>query len=442
MENYDAVVIGAGSAGARAARLLAEGGLKTVVFEGVGAGGTCVLRGCVPKKLMKEAAKFASTVKHAKNQGWSIGDFSFNLKAFNAKKSSHLNRISGFYEGNMEKQGVTVVKKFASFKSNTVITDGEKDYSFKHAIIAVGSKPVMPNIEGIEHVLTSDGFFELQEIPQKTVVIGAGYIGLEFSCILNSLGSKVTTITRKGDFLSNFDQETVAYLKEKIEGNGVDFLEENVSKIVKTEDGFKVVLQNGEEIVADKVIGAIGRLPMIEELGLENTDIKFTKLAIEVDDNFKTNVENIFAVGDAVNKLNLTPVAIRHSVNVVNQILHGIEEKFDYSNIATALFSYPEFATVGLSQEQAEQQGYKVKTYKALFTPLKHIFTDNADKIFMKIVVNEESDLVLGMHLVGEDCAEIIQGFAVAMKKGLTKKDLDSNVPVHPISAEELLTLK
>ncbi len=442
MENFDAVVIGAGSAGARAARLLAEGGLKTVVFEGIGAGGTCVLKGCVPKKLMKEAAKFASIVKHAKNQGWTVPEISFDLSKFNEKKEQRLSTISNFYTSNMQNKGVTFVKKFASFKSDSIITDGEKDYSFKYAIIASGSKPFIPNIDGSEHVLTSDGFFELNEVPKSAIVMGAGYIGLEFSSILNLLGASVTTVSRKGDFLNAFDKETVTYLKEKIISNGVNIVEESVKKIEKTANGYKVILEDGKELEAEKIIGAIGRVPLIENLGLENTSIKYSPRAIEVNDYFETNVKNVFAVGDVINQLNLTPVAIRHSVNVVNQILHSKKEKFDYSNIATALFSNPEFATVGLSQEQAEQDGHKVQSYSASFTPLKHVFTENADKIFMKVIVDTESDDVLGIHIVGEDSAEIIQGFAVAMKKGLKKAELDSVVPIHPISAEELLTLK
>ena len=455
--NFDLLTIGAGSGGVRTARWSAGLGARAAIVEESRCGGTCVLRGCIPKKLMLTGSKLPSFLKYLSSYGWSVKDYSLNFQAQKSARDKELNRLEGIYENLLTKKGVAILKgKGKIVAPHTVEVDG-KTYTARFILIATGAEPTMLNVPGSEWALNSNDIFELKECPKSILIMGSGYIGLEFASIFKGFGSKVSLVFRKDKILRGFDNELRAFLQEEIIKSGIEVLPHHTIKhIVKTEQAsFKVTLnrlkkdldpsQNKELVkTADKVLFATGRKPKTKDLGLESLGIKTnTKGEIEVDEYFETSVKNIYALGDCANTpYQLTPTATMEGTLLAEHLFSGSKQKMNYNFIPTAVFSNPPVATVGLTEEQALKAGYQVKVYKSQFRPLKYTVTPLDKKTFMKMVVDEKTNKVLGMLMAGDEAPEIMQGMAVALKAGALKSDFDKTVGIHPTSAEEFVTMR
>ncbi|MEM9121476.1 MAG: glutathione-disulfide reductase [Cyanobacteria bacterium P01_F01_bin.56] len=447
--DFDLFVIGGGSGGISSARRAAQYGAKVAVAESWTLGGTCVNRGCVPKKLMMYASRFPEQFHAATGYGWNAVDNKFAWPQLINAVESELKRLNGIYEGMLDRSNVQVFPKYASFlDAHTLDVGGEKVTADK-ILIAVGGKPVAPPLPGIEHAITSDDIFHLPEQPQKAVILGGGYIGCEFACILNGLGTDVTQVIRGEKILRGFDEDIRDEIQSKMIADGIQLMTQTTIKhITKTETGVDVcVLMNGHEehILADVVsLAALGREPNVDNLGLENTKVELAAGAIAVDKYNTTAEPNIFAVGDVTDKVNLTPVAISEGRAFADTQFGGQSRTMSYENIPTAVFTSPEAATVGLTEAEAIAQYGEagVKVYRSKFRPMFYTLPNIQTKTLMKLIVHVESDLVLGAHMVGDDAAEIIQGVAIALKTGATKANFDATVGIHPSAAEEFVTMR
>ncbi len=445
MQKFDLIVIGGGSGGVRAARYAANKGKKVAIFEEKDLGGTCVVRGCVPKKIFKYAASFTEGMKLAKGFGWNFEETaSFDVDYFMDKKGVYVDKLVGIYQKNLEKAGVSIIKEKAVFKNQNTVTAGKNDYTADNIIIAVGSKPSIPQIEGKEYMLTSNEFLFNKEKYKKVIVLGGGYIGLEFASILNNLGTRVSVINLDSNILVTFDKSIVERMTNIFEKKGIVIKNSTtISKIVKTPNSL-IAEVDEEKIETDAIISCTGREPNIDGLGLENVGLELNKNgSIKVDNNFATSQKGIFAIGDVIDKVNLTPVAIRQAMNSVDFICGEEIQKFDYVNIPTAVFTLPTFATVGLREEEA-RKNYDIEVYEAEYYPLKYALLglEDKEKEYIKLIVDKKTDKILGLHIIAEGADEMIQGFSVVVSAGLTKKHLDNMVGIHPSSAEELFTLK
>lgn len=494
--DFDLLTIGGGSGGVRVARWSAGLGAKVAICERSRYGGTCVLRGCIPKKLMLVGSELPDSMKYFSSYGWSIGDYSLNWQVQKSARDKELTRLEGIYENLLSKKGVTVLKGHGKIVApHQVEVDGKK-YTAKFILIAVGCQPSLLNIPGREWALTSDDLFELTEQPRSILIMGSGYIGVEFASIFNGFGSKVSLVFRKDTLLRGFDNELRVFLQEEMIKRGVEIIpQRTVSKIVKKEDrGFEVTLsrpskQNRDsglgkaeftgdndlercdndlerseqntfsvassaettkasnmEIVktVDKVLFATGRIPMTDNLGLESVGIETNKRGeVEVNEYFETSAKNVYALGDCANTpYQLTPVATSEGMILAEHLFSGSKQKMDYRFVPTAVFSRPPVAVVGLTEEQAQEKGYEVSVYTTRFRPLKYTVTSIDKKTFIKMVVDKKTNKVLGVFMVGDDAPEIMQGMAVALKAGATKADFDKTVGIHPTSAEELVTMR
>lgn len=447
--DFDLFVIGGGSGGISSARRAAQYGAKVGVAESWTLGGTCVNRGCVPKKLLMYASRFPEQFQAATGYGWSSADSKFAWPQLVKAVENELKRLNGIYEGMLDRSNVQVFPQYASFlDAHTLDVGGEKVTADK-ILVAVGGKPVAPPIPGIEHAITSDDIFHLPEQPQKAVILGGGYIGCEFACILNGLGTEVTQVIRGEKILRGFDEDIRDEIQGKMVADGIQIMTKTAIKhIVKTDAGVDVcVLIDGHEehILADVVsLAALGRKPNIDNLGLENTQVELAAGAIAVDKYNTTAEPNIFAVGDVTDKINLTPVAISEGRAFADTQFGGQSRTMSYDNIPTAVFTSPEAATVGLTEAEAiAQYGEEgIKVYRSKFRPMFYTLPNIQTKTLMKLIVHVESDLVLGAHMVGDDAAEIIQGVAIALKTGATKANFDATVGIHPSAAEEFVTMR
>jgi len=447
--DFDLFVIGGGSGGISSARRAAQYGAKVGIAEAWTLGGTCVNRGCVPKKLMMYASRFPEQFHAATGYGWSEAESQFNWPQLITKVNDELGRLNGIYEGMLDKSNVQVFPKYASFLDDHTLEVGGEKVTADKILIAVGGKPVLPPIPGIEHAITSDDIFHLQEQPHHAVILGGGYIGCEFACILNGLGTKVTQVIRGDKILRGFDEDIRTEIQAKMEADGIHIMTETgINGITKTAKGVDVcVLIDGHEehILADVVsLAALGRKPNIEKLGLENTKVELAAGAIAVDQYNATTVPNIFAVGDVTDKMNLTPVAIAEGRAFSDTQFGGLSRTVSYENIPTAVFTTPEAATVGLTEAEAvEKYGEDgITVYRSKFRPMYYTLPNIQTKTLMKLIVHKESDRVLGAHMVGDDAAEIIQGVAIALKTGATKANFDATVGIHPSAAEEFVTMR
>lgn len=442
--DYDLFVIGGGSGGVRSARWAASLGAKVAICEEDRYGGTCVLRGCVPKKMMVYGSHFADDVETSKDYGWDISIKGFDWNYFREKREKELSRLSGLYSGMLEKNKVTVLQGRGTFKDqHTVLVDG-KEYTAKHIIIAVGGRPWVPSFPGLEHTINSNDFFELKERPKKVIINGGGFIGLEFACLLKNFGSDVHIIIRRENILRGFDQECAAYLKKQMQNAGITFHEhQNIQSVSKEGDKLTVKTEK-ETLTADQVIMATGREPFTEGLGLENVGIKVKNdQSIPVDEYSRTEVPHIFAVGDVTNRVTLTPVALQEGMLVAENLFRkDTDWAMTYDNIPSAVFSQPPLATVGLSEDEAMTEKIDFEVYASEFRPLKYTLGERQKRSLMKMIVEKKSRKVIGLHMVGDDAPEIIQGFAVAMKAGATKEVFDQTIGLHPSSAEEFVTMR
>ncbi|MBD1804524.1 glutathione-disulfide reductase [Microcoleus sp. FACHB-SPT15] len=444
--DYDLFVIGAGSGGIAAARRAAQYGAKVAIAEFKDLGGTCVNRGCIPKKMMVYASHFPDLFEDAQGFGWSPVQSTLDWKKMITGVHKELERLNGVYQNMLDKASVELFRGYAKFLDPHTLEIGDRKVTADKILIAVGGYPVKPDIPGMEYAITSDEMFLLEEQPKRLLIMGGGYIGVEFACIMNGLGSDVTQIIRNDLILRGFDDDIRAEIQQGMQKHGVRMLMITDPPIIeKTAEGLKVTLggKHNETIIVDTILAATGRKPKLKNLGIENAGVEINNGAIAVDQYSQTSQENIFAVGDCTDRMNLTPVAINEGRAFADTQFGGKSRTMAYDNIPTAVFSTPEAATVGLTEAQArEQYAEAVKVYRAKFKPTYHSLSGRDERIMMKLVVEEDTEKVLGAHMVGEQAAEIIQGVAIAIKMGATKKDFDATVGLHPSIAEEFVTMR
>lgn len=446
---FDLFVIGAGSGGIATARRAAEYGAKVGIAEFDRLGGTCVNRGCVPKKLMVYAANFSSLFEDAQGYGWSAIKSAFNWEKMITAVNNEVDRLNGIYQRMLDNSQVEILEGYGKLVDPHTVLVGDKQVTADKILIAVGGHPIKPNILGIEYAMTSDDIFHLKKQPERIVILGGGYIGTEFACIMNGLGTDVTLISRSDMILRGFDDDLRSEIQQGMINHGIKIINQvELIAIEKADGGLKVtVRKNGDiedTVVVDAVsLAALGRKPNTQNLGLENTKVKLHDGAIIVDKYSRTEEENIYAVGDCTNNINLTPVAINEGRAFADTVFGGKSRTMSYENVPTAIFSTPEGATVGLTQAQArEKYGDAVKIYRTRFRPMYYTLAGKEEKTMMKLVVNQNTDQVLGAHMVGTNAAEIIQGIAIAIKMGATKANFDATVGIHPSSAEEFVTMR
>ncbi|MDB9446712.1 glutathione-disulfide reductase [Anabaena sp. CS-542/02] len=448
--DFDLFVIGAGSGGIATARRAAEYGAKVGVAEFDRLGGTCVNRGCVPKKLMVYASHFPDLFAEAQGYGWSAVESSLDWEKMITAVNNEVTRLNGIYQKMLDNSQVELWEGYGTFIDAHTIQVGERQVTADKVLIAVGGYPIKPDIPGIEHAITSDDIFHLQEKPQRIVILGGGYIGSEFACILNGMGSEVTQIIRHDKILRGFDEDLRNEIQEGMGKHGIQILPNSqLTAIEKTPEGINVKIRRGDEeeetVVVDVVsLAATGRKPNTQKLGLENTQVQLdSKGAIIVDQYSQTTEENIYAVGDCTDNINLTPVAINEGRAFADTVFGNKCRRMSYENVPTAIFTTPEAATVGLTEAEARAKyGNAIKVYRSRFRPMYYTLAGKDEKTMMKLVVDQSNNKVLGAHMVGNSAAEIIQGVAIALKMGATKADFDATVGIHPTSAEEFVTMR
>jgi len=444
--DYDLFVIGAGSGGVRAARLASQAGARVAVAEEHRVGGTCVIRGCIPKKFMVYASEFSAAFKTAEGFGWTVGKPTFDWAKFRAANETEVARLSGVYVRNLNNAGVEIVHSRAELRGAHAIalTGEDRSVTADRILVATGGWPVLPALPGIEHAISSNEAFHLPELPRRILIVGGGYIALEFAGIFNGLGVDTTLPYRGENILRGFDDDVRTHLAGEVERRGIKvLLGAHHEAIEKTDKALISRLTNGQSLETDVVMFATGRAPKTDRLGLESAGVAVNaRGAVVVDDYSKTNVENIWAVGDVTDRINLTPVAIREGAAFVETEFHGRPTAFDHELVAAAVFSQPPVGTVGLSEADARRGGRKIDVYKSVFRPMKATFYGGEDKTLMKLVVAADDGPILGCHIVGPDAPEIIQMAAIAIKLGVTKSQWDQTCAVHPTAAEELVTMK
>ncbi len=443
--DYDLFVIGGGSGGVRAARMAAQSGARVGIAEEYRFGGTCVIRGCVPKKLLVYAASFAEAFEDARGFGWSVGETRFDWAALIAAKDREITRLEGIYARNLDAAGVELHRCRATVAGPHAVRLALSDrvVSARHILIATGGAPFVPDVPGAHHAITSNEAFDLPHLPARVVVVGGGYIACEFAGIFNALGARTTQLYRGDLVLRGFDDDLRAHVSDAMRGKGIDLrYGADVAEIHKRGDALAVTLTDGATLEADAVMYATGRRPNTAGLGLEAVGVTLDKGgAIPVDGYSQTVVPSIYAVGDVTDRLALTPVAIREGAAFVETVFRGDPTQADHGDVATAVFTQPELGTVGLTEAQARAQG-PVEIYRAAFRPMLHTLSGRDEKMLMKLVVAADTRRVLGVHIMGHGAAEMIQLAGVAVKMGATKEDFDRTVAVHPTAAEELVTMR
>jgi glutathione reductase (NADPH) len=445
--DYDLFVIGAGSGGVRAARLVGKLGKRVAVAEQVQVGGTCVLRGCVPKKLLVYASEFSQSFRDAKAFGWSVDWARFDWPTLRDNVQAEVNRLSDIYCKNLDAAGVEIIMDRAVVQdAHTVrLTREGRSITAERILIAVGGHTFRPaDVKGYEHGVTSTDAFLLDELPSRIVIAGGGYIALEFATIFVGLGVETTLVYRGERVLRGFDHDIRAHVQADMQRAGVHILcGSTITDIAPLANGKKLAtLSNSMQIEADQVMWAVGREPNTNGLGLENAGVTLTERgAVKVDEFSRSSVPSIFAVGDVTDRVNLTPVAIREAAAFVSTEYLGKPVAMDHADIASAVFSSPPVGSVGLSEEQARQRGHKLRIFRTNFRTMKHVFAGNEQRSLMKLVVDQNTDRVLGVHIAGPDAPEMIQFAAIAVKAGLTKAQWDETCAVHPTSAEELVLM-
>ncbi|MCE8417579.1 glutathione-disulfide reductase [Rhodovulum sulfidophilum] len=443
--DYDLFVIGGGSGGVRAARLAAsEAGARVGLAEEYRMGGTCVIRGCVPKKLMVYASGFEHAVEDARAYGWQVHGGEFDWSLFKARLDDELTRLEGVYRGNLERAGVEI------FDSRAVLTDPHTvrladgtEKTARHILIASGGRPFVPEFPGSELAITSNDVFLFESLPKRILIVGGGYIACEFACILNGLGVEVTQFYRGAQILRGFDDEARGHIAGAMCAQGVDLrVGCNVQRIDRVEDGLWVKATDGGDAVFDAVLFATGRRPNTDGMGLEEAGIALgANGAVAVDEWSQSSVPSVYAVGDVTDRIALTPVAIREGAAFVETVFKGNPTRADHDLVPGAVFTRPEYGSVGLTEEEARGRG-PIEVYSTAFRPMQSGFAGRPDRVMMKLIVAAESRKVLGCHIVADQAGEMIQLAAVAIKMGATKEDFDRTVAVHPTMAEELVTMK
>lgn len=442
--DFDLITLGAGSGGVRASRLAAQTGLKVAVVEESRVGGTCVMRGCVPKKLLVYGSRFADEIADSEGYGWTIEGADFDWARLVVSKNAELNRLETVYNRILRDSGVTVIEGRGRLADAHTVMVGERKLTAATILIATGGRPSLPDVPGIQFAVTSNEALDLMQLPERMVIVGGGYIAVEFAGIFSTLGVKVTQILRGDTVLRGFDEDVRAALAEEMTKRGITLRTETiVHSIERAGRGYSIRLSGDETIETDLILYATGRSPNTTGLGLEAAGVALgANGAVVVDEYSRTSVANIWAVGDVTDRINLTPVAINEAMAFVKTAILGVPTTMDYDNVPSAVFSQPPIATVGLTEAEAHARHGHVDVYLSRFRPMRNILADRDERTMMKLIVDPISDRVLGIHMVGQDAAEIIQGFAVALKCGATKAQFDATVGIHPTAAEELVTMR
>jgi glutathione reductase (NADPH) len=442
--DYDLFTIGAGSGGVAGTRRAASYGAKTAICEDSRVGGTCVIRGCVPKKLLVYAAQFRDAFADAQGFGWTVGETSFDWAKLIANKNNEIDRLEGIYGRLLGNSGVELIRgRGRIVDPHTVEADGKR-YTAKNIMIATGGRPVKPGFAGEELAIVSDDALDLPRLPETVLILGGGYIAVEFAGIFAGLGAKVTLMIRGQQILNGFDDDTRNALADEMTKRGIEIIRgAKPAKLEKDDDGFILTDTDGKQHKTGLVMAATGRKPNVQGLGLEEVGVRLTDQgAIAVDEWSRTSVENIYAVGDVTDRMALTPVAIAEGRGLAETLFNNNPMRISYDNIPTAVFSQPPVGTVGLSEAQARALGGPVDIYKTGFRPMKHTLTGRDERVFMKLVVDGATQKVLGCHIMGQDAPEMIQAVGIALNMGATKADFDRTIALHPSTAEELVLLR
>ncbi|OUU74107.1 MAG: glutathione-disulfide reductase [Methylococcaceae bacterium TMED69] len=440
----DLVVIGGGSGGVRAARMAAMYGKKVALIESKDLGGTCVNLGCIPKKLFSYAAHCKENFEESVGFGWKHENLNFSWTELIQNKNKEIARLNEIYQKLLENSGVSIIREKASFVNRNTIKAGSINLTSENILIATGGTPVKPNFLSDERIITSDEAFHLKKLPSTISLVGGGYIALEFASIFNGLGCTTNLLYRGPLFLRGFDSECREFLANQMKDKGINLIFNcDVKNIESRTNELELTTSDSKKIESELIMFATGRRPNIDGLGLEELDLKLdSENAVVVDTNYKTSIDNIFAIGDITNRINLTPVAINEAM-ALTDFLYGDKNKtVNYENVPSAIFTLPNFATVGVSEDLANEMGLTIKVYTANFKQLKHTLTSSGERCFMKLIVNSEDNKIIGAHMVGADAGEQIQGIAIAIQSGATKEDFDQTIGIHPTSAEEWVTMR
>ena len=442
--DYDLFVIGAGSGGVRASRMAAAAGARVAICEDSRVGGTCVIRGCIPKKLLVYAAHYRDDFEDAGAYGWESRLPLFDWRRLIANKDKEIDRLNGVYINLLRSAGVELIEGRGRLLDAHRVQVGERSFTAETILIATGSWPFVPPIPGAEHAITSNEALHLDDLPRRIIIVGGGYIAVEFAGIFANLGTEVTIIIRREELLTGFDDDIRIALAQTMRAQGINIrVCENIVRIDADAAGVTARTDTGHDLSADKILYATGRLPLTQDMGLEEVGVRLGRGgAIAVDAFSRTSVPNIYAVGDCTDRMNLTPVALHEAMCFVRTVFQGVPTEPDYENVPTAVFSDPPIGTVGLTGPVARERFGKVDIYKSRFRPLKHTLTGRDEFTLMKLVVDSATDRVLGCHMLGADAPEIIQGFGVALKCGATKAQFDATIGIHPTAAEEFVTMR
>jgi glutathione reductase (NADPH) len=445
--DVDLFVIGAGSGGVRAARIAAGHGARVMIAEEDRIGGTCVIRGCIPKKLLVYSSRFAHEFEDAAGFGWTVPKASFDWPTLIANKDKEIARLESVYRSNLEKAGVEIVKSRAVIEDETTVRLLASGAHVRcgHILVATGAAPFTGHpIPGFEHAISSNDAFHLPALPAEIVIQGGGYIAVEFACIFAGLGSRVKLVYRGENILRGFDDDVRSHVRTEMEMRGIEVIVGDLVTAIDKRDGrYTVTLTGGRTISTDRVMFAVGRKPNIANLGVEHAGIRTAPLGgIAVDAYSRSSVPNIYAIGDVTNRINLTPVAIREGHAFADTVFGGRPTIVDHTNVPTAVFSDPEVGAVGLNETQARERLTRVDIYRSTFRPLKATLSGRHSRMLMKLVVDAATDRVVGVHIVGEGAGEMIQLISIAVKMGATKADIDATMAVHPTAAEELVTMR
>lgn len=443
--DYDLFVIGGGSGGVRAARVASGLGARVALAEGQQLGGTCVNVGCIPKKLFSYGAHYSNDFEDAKAYGWQIDKQpTLNWQILKENKDKEILRLNGIYRNLLTNAGVEIITGFASFVDKHTVQVGGQRISAKQLLIATGGKPFIPDFPGSEHAISSNEAFGFEQLPKSICIVGAGYIAVEFAGIMAGLGVKTTLLHRGDRLLKEFDSELGEHLARELQHYANLVLNTEILSIEKSSDGqLQCQLNTGAILETECVLYATGRNPNVEGLGLAQIGVSLNaKGAVVVDDEYATSIPNIYAVGDVIDRMALTPVALAEGQILVNRLFGKDSKAMSYDNIPTAVFSHPNIGTVGLDEESARKKFGSIRVFKSHFRALKHTLTDSPEKTFMKLIVDAATDKVVGVHMIGTDAGEIIQGIAIAIKAGATKQDFDNTIGIHPTSAEEFVTMR
>ena len=441
---FDLFVIGAGSGGVRAARMAAERGARVAVAEDAAFGGTCVNVGCIPKKLYSFAAHYAESFDEAHGYGWAAERPAFDWPKLKANRASEVSRLNAIYGQLMRGAGAAVIEGRARITGTHEVEVNGVRHAAERILVATGGWPVPPEVPGGDLAISSNEIFDLAQFPRRLVVVGGGYIACEFASIFNGLGAKVTQLYRGEQILRGFDDEVRDFVANEMRKKGVDMrVGVKVSALERGADGIRVLLAGGGELLADAVLYATGRAPNSRGLGLESLGVSLAPNgAIEVDEHYRTNVPSIYALGDVIDRVQLTPVALAEAMALVDELFGGTGRRVDYTHIPTAVFTHPNIGTIGFTESAARARFEKIRVYRTDFKPLRHTLSGHTERTLMKLVVDDASDKVVGLHMVGADAGETIQGFAVAMKAGATKAVFDATLGIHPTAAEEFVTMR